>query len=100
MTWYRQTLLALWLLLWAAAGQAQPVVEVEITGVDGALLDNVRAHLGIASHDRKPVLQKLADIGADTAGEPLTEGGLRRLHQRARVEICLLYTSPSPRDED
>lgn len=87
MTSNRQILLALWLLLWAVAGQAQPVVEIEITGVDGALLDNVRAHLGIASHDRKPVLQKLADIGRDTTDEPLTEGLLRRLHQRARGEI-------------
>jgi translocation and assembly module TamA len=87
MTGDRQLPLALCLLLWAATAPAQPVVEVQISGVDGALLDNVRAHLGVAAHDRKSVLMTLPDIGADTPEEPLTEGALRRLHQRARGEI-------------
>ena len=87
MTGDRQLPLALCLLLWAATAPAQPVVEVQISGVDGALLDNVRAHLGVAAYDRKSVLMTLPDIGADTPEEPLTEGALRRLHQRARGEI-------------
>jgi translocation and assembly module TamA len=87
MTGDRQIPFALCLLLWAATVPAQPVVEVQISGVDGALLDNVRAHLGIFAYDRKPVLMKLPEIGADALEEPLTEGALRRLHQRARGEI-------------
>lgn len=52
MTGDRQIPFALCLLLWAATAPAQPVVEVQISGVDGALLDNVRAHLGIFAYDR------------------------------------------------
>jgi translocation and assembly module TamA len=80
-------LLFLSLLLASLAVVAQPRVEVEISGVEGALLDNVRAHLGIAAHDRKSVLQVLTELGEAAPADTLSEAELRRLHQRARGEI-------------
>jgi translocation and assembly module TamA len=83
----RSLVLALWLSLQSSFAHAQVEVKVEISGIDGVLLENVRAHLGIASHERKPVLLRLPAIGEDAQEEPLTEEVLRRLHQRARGEI-------------
>ena len=58
-------------LVWANAVQAAPV-EVEVEGVSGAVLENVRSLLSIVQY---------------TDGEDLPAERVRRLHQRAREEI-------------
>ena len=76
-------------LLIITTARAEVVLEVEITGVEGAVLENVRAHLSIARHDSKAGLLpfRLPSVGDEKVGKPLTENELRRLHRRARREI-------------
>jgi len=81
-------LLALCLTLLATTSvRAEPVLELEITGVDGALLDNVRSHLSIARLERKPALLPLPLPGKQAPEETLSGDTIRRLHRRARKEI-------------
>ena len=76
-------------LLMITSARAGVVLELEITGVEGAVLDNVRAHLSIARHDSKAGLLpfRMPFVGEEKAEKPLTENELRRLHRRARREI-------------
>lgn len=87
----------LWLILWmalagAAAAQAQtPKLDVRISGVQGELLDNVRAFLGIVALERRaevPLTRKLNPFaGKPDAAAALTDDQVRRAHRQAPGEI-------------
>ena len=68
---------------------AAEVVEVEISGVEGAVLDNVRAFLGLARHDSRPLLANLSLPGSEKTEKELTSEDLQRLYRRSREEILL-----------
>ncbi|MGD8631635.1 MAG: autotransporter assembly complex family protein [Gammaproteobacteria bacterium] len=80
-------LLIAWLLLWTPLVMAEQRVEIEITGLDKQLQENVRAHLGIAR------LAPQTGIIPLTAGEQeqpvmeITETSVRRLHRQATRDI-------------
>jgi len=76
--------LALLVISTARGGQ---VIELEITGVDGPVLDNVRSHLGIARHAPGTDLLSLPLPGKQPPEKPLGAGEIRRLHRRADREI-------------
>lgn len=72
MTGRRLVLIGLLLLIAGGAAAQPPQLEIEITGVAGELLDNVRASLGLHQQREHPLL-----------GDAL----IRRLHGRATGEI-------------
>ena len=85
-----RSLLAVFLaLLVITSARAEVLLELDITGVEGAVLDNVRAHLSIARHDSRAGLLPfpLPSVGEDSEAKPVTEAELRRLHRLARKEI-------------
>ena len=69
---YRIQLAALLALLLSGGVSAQPLVTVEIDGVNDTLEDNIRLFLSIEQQRDNPLL---------------SEGRIRRLHQKARGEI-------------
>ncbi|MGD2112786.1 MAG: POTRA domain-containing protein, partial [Gammaproteobacteria bacterium] len=78
-------LVCLCCLLLAGAAAAQPVLELEISGIGGVLLDNVRAHLSLARYVRTAPGLPLPGRN----GTPALPGAeeIRILHRRAPAEI-------------
>jgi translocation and assembly module TamA len=68
----RTTLIGLLLLICGSAAAQAPELAVEITGVSGELLDNVRAGLGLYQQREHPLL---------------SDALIQRLHERADGEI-------------
>ncbi len=80
-----QQLFASACLACAVYAHAAEHVDVQITGIEGELLDNVTAQLGIAQLDRKAKLIPLPL--PDDQDTEITEATVRRLHRGAVAEI-------------
>ena len=76
-----------WTLIWTTAVLAAPRVELEITGLDKALQENVRAHLSIARLLPQKGLITFMPLEQDQPSLAITENNVRRLHRRATEEI-------------
>lgn len=75
-------------LLAVAAVSAEQTIEVEIVGIEGPELDNVRAFLSIAQlRPKKDLLTQLTTLQQTGESRPVTERMLRRLHKKAPQEI-------------
>lgn len=82
--WPAITLL-LWLLAAAGTAAAQPALEIDIKGVEGVLLNNVRAHLSLSRYVRNGLALPLP-VGEAVPALPGADE-LRSLHRRAPAEI-------------
>ena len=69
----------------AAFAHAAERADVQITGIEGELLDNVTAQLGIAQLVRKTTLIPLPSVVGEE--DEVSEVSLRRLHREAPAEI-------------
>jgi len=69
----------------ATITHAAESVAVEISGIEGELLDNVTAQLGIAQLVKQTTLVPLPS--ADKDDTEITEASVRRLHRAAEAEI-------------
>ena len=79
---------SLLLTIWLPAGADQQRIEVVIVGVEGEVLSNVRSYLSIAQLQPKTgILSQISSIGQEEEPTRITERLIRRLHQRAPVEI-------------
>jgi hypothetical protein len=83
---YRFLLLG-WTLLWTTSLIAEPRVELEVSGLDKSLQDNVRAHLGIARLTPQSGLIPFMPFRQDQPAMAITESNVRRLHRKATEEI-------------
>ena len=83
---YRFLLIA-WILIWTTTSLAEPRVELEISGLDKALQENVRAHLAIARLVPRSGLIPLNPFEQDQPPLAITESNVRRLHRLATKEI-------------
>ena len=83
---YRFLLIAL-TLIWTTASLAEPRVELEISGLDKALEENVRAHLAIARLVPQTGLIPFNPFEQDQPPLAITESNVRRLHRLATEEI-------------
>jgi len=81
-------LLIAWFLFWTTSVAAQPRVELVISGLDGPLEENIRAHLGIAQLVVQNGLLPLPVLESGEARPEITESNVRRLHRRASTEIA------------
>lgn len=66
---------------------AEQRVEIEITGLDKALQENVRAHLGIAQLVQQSGLIPFMPAKQDKPVMDITETNVRRLHRQAPRDI-------------
>jgi len=80
-------LLIAWLLLWTPIVLAEQRVEIEITGLDKELQENVRAHLGIARLVRQTGIIPLVPGVQEQPAVDITETSVRRLHRQATRDI-------------
>jgi translocation and assembly module TamA len=80
-------LLFAWTLLWTPLVMAEQRVELEITGIDQELQDNVRAHLGIARLAQQSGLIPFIPAGQDEPAMDITETNVQRLHRQATRDI-------------
>jgi translocation and assembly module TamA len=82
-------LLAIWLLclLPVRVAVAEPSIELDISGVEGPLLDNVRAHLSLSQYVRNGLPLPLPLIGGKTPPKLPSADQIRSLHRRAVKEI-------------
>ena len=76
-----------WTLLWTTALLAQPRVELEISGLDKALQENVRAHLAIARLVPQTGLIPFNPFAQNELPLAITESNVHRLHRQATKEI-------------
>jgi translocation and assembly module TamA len=76
-----------WALFWTVPSLAAPRVELEISGLDAELQENVRAHLGIARLVPQTGLIPFMPFEQDQPVLAITESNVRRLHRRASDEI-------------
>jgi translocation and assembly module TamA len=76
-----------WILLWTPLVMAEQRVELEITGIDQELQDNVRAHLGIARLAQQSGLIPFIPAGQDEPAMDITETNVQRLHRQATRDI-------------
>lgn len=85
--WLLLSTLILSCLLHLRVAVAQPSLELDITGIDGVLLGNVRAHLSLSRYVRAgaTLFKPLAGGGKVPALPPVDE--IRSLHERAGKEI-------------
>lgn len=83
---YRFLLITL-TLIWTTASFAEPRVEIEISGLDKALEENVRAHLDIARLVPQTGLIPFNPFEQDQPPPAITESKVRRLHRLATKEI-------------
>lgn len=85
--WRTLALVLLLCLLQLRAAAAQPALEIDISGIDGVLLENVRAHLSLSRYlpGDKGLTGLLA--GGKPAPELPPADELRGLHRRAGAEI-------------
>jgi len=74
------------ILLWTPLAMAAQRVELEITGLDKTLEENVRAHLGIARLVKQNGIIPFVP-GQDQPEIPVTENNVRRLHRQATRDI-------------
>jgi translocation and assembly module TamA len=84
---HKRLLIVAWALLWAPAAMAGPRVEVEISGLDKALQENVRAHLAIAQLVEQSGLIPFIPGAPEQPVLAVTENNVRRLHRQAKGEI-------------
>jgi len=82
-----RVLLIAWILIWTTASLAEPRVELEISGLDKALQENVRAHLAIARLVPQTGLIPFNPFERDQPPLAITESNVRRLHRLATEEI-------------
>jgi translocation and assembly module TamA len=80
-------LLIAWAMLWTPVSLAATRVEVEITGLDKVLQENVRAHLGIARLTQQTGLLPFISEDEDRPFLALTDNNIHRLHRQATREI-------------
>jgi translocation and assembly module TamA len=80
-------LLFAWIMLWTPLVMAEQRVELEITGLDKELQDNVRAHLGIAQLVQRAGLIPFIPVGQDEPAMDITETNVHRLHRQATRDI-------------
>jgi translocation and assembly module TamA len=78
--------LLIFCLVWLSDADAGPAVEVEITGIDGELLNNVREQLDIAQLVEKPTLIPLPSVEEEPEDE-VSDSGVRRVHRLANRQI-------------
>jgi translocation and assembly module TamA len=83
---YRFLLIA-WTLLWTTSSLAAAQVELEITGLDKQLQENVLAHLSIAQLVPQAGLIPFNPFEQDQPPLAITESNVRRLHRLATEEI-------------
>ena len=83
---YRFLLITL-TLIWTTASFAEPRVEIEISGLDKALEENVRAHLDIARLVPQTGLIPFNPFEQNQPPPAITESKVRRLHRLATKEI-------------
>ena len=83
---YRFLLITL-TLIWTTASFAEPRVEIEISGLDKALEENVRAHLDIARLVPQTGLIPFNPFEQNEPPPAITESKVRRLHRLATKEI-------------
>ena len=83
---HRFPLLA-WTLFWMTTCLAAPQVELDITGLDKQLQENVRAHLSIARLVPQTGLTALNPFARDEPPLAITESNVLRLHRQATKEI-------------
>jgi translocation and assembly module TamA len=84
---HKRLLIVAWALLWAPAAMAGPRVEVEISGLDKPLQENVRAHLAIAQLVEQSGLIPFIPGAPEQPVLAVTENNVRRLHRQAKGEI-------------
>jgi translocation and assembly module TamA len=80
-------LLIAWVLLWTPLVVAEQRVELEITGLDKELQENVRAHLGIARLIPETGIIPLMPGVQEQPVMDITETSVRRLHRQATRDI-------------
>jgi translocation and assembly module TamA len=80
-------LLIVWALLWTPITMAAQRVELEISGLDKELRENVTAHLGIAELVRHSGLIPFMPGAEDRPAQAVTETDIRRLHRQATRDI-------------
>ena len=76
-----------WTLFWTTTCLAAAQVELEITGLDEPLQENVRAHLAIARLVPETGLIPFNPFAQDEPPLAITESNVRRLHRQASREI-------------
>jgi len=76
-----------WTLLWTTTSLAAAQVELEITGLDKQLEENVRAHLSIAQLVPQAGFIPFNPFEQDRPPLAITESNVRRLHRLAIEEI-------------
>ena len=72
---------------WVATLRAQERLEIEIIGIEGALLDNVRAYLTLTELAPGRSMLPTLPFGDKEKAPALTESEIRRRYRRARKEI-------------
>jgi translocation and assembly module TamA len=80
-------LLIAWVLLWTPLAMAAARVELEISGLDKVLQENVIAHLGIAQLVQHTKLVPFLPDEQDKPVLTITESNVRRLHRQATRDI-------------
>ena len=80
-------LLIVWALLWAPLAMAEARVELEISGLDKVLQENVLAHLGIAQLVQHSGLIPFLPGEQDKPVMAVTESNVRRLFRQATRDI-------------
>jgi translocation and assembly module TamA len=76
-----------WTLLWTSTCPGAAQLELEISGVDKQLQENVRAHLGIARLVPENGLIPFNPFERKETPPPVTESNIQRLHRQATAEI-------------
>ncbi len=80
-------LLIAWALLWTPITMAAQRVELEISGLEKELQENVTAHLGIAQLVQHAGLIPFMPGDKDRPALAVTETNIRRLHRQATRDI-------------
>jgi translocation and assembly module TamA len=80
-------LLIAWALLWTPLAMGAARVEIEISGVDGVLQENVLAHLGIAQLVQQSGLIPFLPGEQNKPVEDVTESNVRRLYRQSTRDI-------------
>jgi translocation and assembly module TamA len=80
-------LLIAWALLWTPLVMAEARVEIEISGLDKELQENVLAHLGLSQLVKKSGLVPFIPGAQEKPVMAVTESNVRRLHRQASRDI-------------
>ena len=79
----------------SASGSVEALKDVNLTIADGEIFGII----GLSGAGKSTLVRCINLLERPTSGEVLVDGqNIMALSQKELLQVCLLYTSPSPRD--